>query len=393
MRMLSPAALRTAPATMRPAILLKLATNRGMKVGQYEMMLNPWVSTTIRMLLIAATICAVSFVLGQFAFAAEASKPLIVYFVDVEGGQATLFVTPTGESLLIDTGWDGFSGRDADRIVATAKDAGLSEIDYVLITHYHSDHVGGVTQLAARIPIGAFIDHGDNSDPKDAATLAGWNAYQKLVTEKKFRRISVKPGDALPFRAAHFVIVNGGGKVLEKPLPDAGAANQNCETTPLPPADHTENEYSLGLVLTLGKLRLVDLGDLPWAKELDLTCPVNKLGKADIYVATHHGLFFSGSPALVHGIAPRVAIMENGAKKGGSPSAWDIIHSSPGLVAIYQLHWSDEGGPDHNSPPEFLANLAGPDTGYYLKLMAYSNGDFAILNARTGKTAYYPPQM
>jgi len=264
------------------------------------MMLNPQTSRTIRMLRIAATICAVFFIRGQFAFAADTPKPLVVYFVDVEGGQATLFVTPAGESLLIDTGWDGFSGRDADRIVAAAKDAGLSRIDYVLITHYHSDHVGGVTQLAARIPLGAFIDHGENSAAKDEPTLIGWRAYQKLLVEKKFRRISVKPGDTLPIRAAQFVIVNGGGKVLEKPLAGAGGANQNCGTTPLPPADHTENEYSLGLVMNFGKLRLVDLGDLPWAKERELTCPVNKLGKADIYVATHHGLFFSGSPALVH---------------------------------------------------------------------------------------------
>ena len=358
-----------------------------------KIMLNPRAAKITRVLRTAATFCVVFFMRSQFAFAAETPKPLVVYFVDVEGGQATLFVTPVGESLLIDTGWDGFGGRDADRIVAAAKEAGLSRIDFVLITHYHSDHVGGVTQLAARIPIGAFIDHGENSDPKDAATLTGWNAYQKLLAEGKYKRISVKPGDALPFRAAQFVIVNGGGKVLEKPLPGAGAANHNCAATPLPPADHTENEYSLGLVMDFGKMRLVDLGDLPWAKELELMCPVNKLGKADIYVATHHGLFFSGSSALVHGIAPRVAIIENGSKKGGSPSAWNIIHSSPGLAAIYQLHWSDEGGKDHNSAPEILANLAGPDTGYYLKLTAYPNGDFEIFNARTSKTAHYSPQM
>lgn len=357
------------------------------------MKLNRRASRTTRVLFIAATICAVFLMRSQFARGAETPKPLVVYFVDVEGGQATLFVTPAGESLLIDTGWDGFSGRDADRIVAAAKDASLSRIDYVLITHYHSDHVGGVTQLAARIPIGAFIDHGENSDAKDEPTLIGWRAYQKLLAEGKYKRISVKPDDALPFRAAQFVIVNGGGKVLEKPLSSAGGQNSNCKPTPLPPADHTENEYSLGLAMNFGKLRLVDLGDLPWAKELELMCPVNKLGKADIYVATHHGLFFSGSSALVHGIAPRVAIVENGAKKGGSPSAWDIIHSSPGLAAIYQLHWSDEGGTDHNSAPEFLANLAGPDTGYYLKLTAYPNGGFEILNAKTGKTAHYPPQM
>lgn len=357
------------------------------------MLKNRRAPSPARVLLLAATLCAVFFTRSQYAFAADSPKSLVVYFVDVEGGQATLFVTPAGESLLIDTGWDGFDGRDAERIVAAAKDAGLSRIDYVLITHYHSDHVGGVTQLAARIPIGAFIDHGENSAVKDEPTLIGWHAYQQLLAEGKYKRISVKPGDALPFRAAQFVIVNGGGEVLEKPLPGADAANGNCEATPLPPADHTENEFSLGLVMNFGKLRLVDLGDLPWAKELELMCPVNKLGKADIYVATHHGLFFSGSGALVHGIAPRVAIVENGAKKGGSASALDILRSSPGISAIYQLHWSEDAGAAHNSPAEFLANLAGPDTGYYLKLTAHPNGDFEILNARTGKTARYPPQM
>jgi len=353
---------------------------------------RPWIRLARDILRAVAVICVLFCSCDRFV-AAETQKPLVVYFADVEGGQATLFVTPAGESLLIDTGWDGFNGRDADRIVAAAKEAGLSKIDYVLITHYHSDHVGGVTQLATRIPIGAFIDHGENSDAKDESTLIGWRAYQQLLAEGKYKRISVKPGDALPFRAAQFAIVNGGGKVLEEPLPGAGVANPNCAATLLPPADHTENEYSLGLVMNFGRLRLVDLGDLPWAKELELMCPVNKLGKANIYVATHHGLFLSGSTALVHGIAPRVAIMENSAKKGGSPSAWDIIHSSPGLAAIYQLHWSEEGGKHHNSRPQFLANLAGPDTGYYLKLTAYPDGGFEILNARTGKTAHYPPQM
>src|SRR5437667_10772898 len=272
---------------------------------------RPWIRLARDILRAVAAICVLFCCCDQFA-AAETQKPLVVYFADVEGGQATLFVTPAGESLLIDTGWDGFNGRDADRIVAAAKEAGLSRIDSVLITHYHSDHVGGVTQLAARIPIGTFIDHGDNSDAKDEPTLIGWRAYQRLIAEGKYKCISVKPGDALPFRAAQFAIVNGGGKVLEEPLPGAGVANQNCTATPLPPADHTENEFSLGFVMTFGKFRLVDLGDLPWAKELELVCPANKLGKADIYVATHHGLFFSGSPALVHDIAPRVAIVENG---------------------------------------------------------------------------------
>jgi len=327
---------------------------------------------------------------GLRAAPSDAAKPLQIYFIDVEGGQATLFVTPAGESLLIDTGWDGFEGRDANRIVAAARDAGVSRIDYVLITHYHSDHVGGAPQLAARIPVEAFIDHGDNRETENAPTMTGWNAYQKLLASGKYKRISVRPGDTLPIRGAEFIIVNGGGKVLEKPLAGAGMQNENCKTTTQPPVDHTENEYSLGLVMNFGKLRLVDLGDLPWAKELELMCPSNKIGKADVYVATHHGLYYSGSPALVRGVMPRVAIMENGAKKGGSPSAWEIVHSSSGLAALWQLHWSEEGGAAHNSPAEFLANLDGPDGGNYLKITAWLNGSFDVLNSRTTKTVSYP---
>src|SRR5262249_4450674 len=145
------------------------------------------VSFHISRILLLGLATACFFIVASFTCGAEPPKPLFVYFIDVEGGQATLFVTPSGESLLIDTGWDGFDGRDANRIVAVAKDAGLTKIDYVLITHYHSDHVGGVTQLASRFPIGALIDHGDNSEPKSENVVAGWNAYQKLLSEKSYK--------------------------------------------------------------------------------------------------------------------------------------------------------------------------------------------------------------
>jgi len=338
-------------------------------------------------------VVAIFFAQCLSAAPAGSAKTLQIYCIDVEGGQATLFVTPQGESLLIDTGWDGFNGRDADRIVAAAKDAGISKIDYVLITHYHSDHVGGATQLAARIPVGTFIDHGENTETNDAPTMAGWSAYQRLLATGNYKRISVKPGETLPIKGAEFVIVNGDGKVLERPLSNARMKNENCKPVPQPAADHTENEFSLGLVMNFGNLRLVDLGDLPWAKELELMCPLNKIGKADILIATHHGFNGSGSPALVHGVVPRVAIMENGAKKGASPSAWDIVHSSPGLSAFYQLHWSEEGGAAHNSPAEFLANIGGQDSGNYFKITARPDGSFDVLNSRTGKTgSYLPPK-
>ncbi len=316
--------------------------------------------------------------------------PMIFYCIDVEGGQATLFVSPQGQSLLIDTGWDGNNGRDADRIAAAAKDAGLKKIDYVLITHYHSDHVGGVTQLAARIAIGTFIDHGELRETDNQNTKTGYAAYQKLLATGKYKRISTKPGDVFSVGDMKFTIITSDSKLLEKPLPGAGQPNPFCQEAPnQPPADHSENEFSQGLLMEFGKFRLLDLGDIPFVEEVALTCPINKIGEVDFFIATHHGLFYSNSPALVHGVSPRVAVMENGAKKGASPAAWNIIKSSPGLEALYQLHWSEEGGSDHNSPAAFLANLEGPDMGNYFKIAASWGGDFYVTNSRTGKQDEY----
>jgi competence protein ComEC len=328
------------------------------------------------------------------ALGIPSSKELKVYFVDVEGGQATLFVTPAGESLLIDTGWPGNDGRDADRIVAAAKDAGIKKIDYVLITHFHDDHVGGLPQLVARVPVGTFIDHGDNREAGDAPTLQRWQAYQQLLATGKYKRLTLKPGDKLPVKGMDATVVSSDGALIDKPLPDGGAGRQNasCKESEQRAGDQTENPRSLGVLISYGKLRLLDLGDLTWDKEMELMCPLNRLGKIDVYIVSHHGWQQSGSPALVHGIEPRVAIMDNGAKKGGSPSAWDIIRSSPQLEDLWQLHFSEEGGSAHNVAPEFIANPPGPDAGNYLELIAKPDGDFAIFNSRTKKTKNYPGQ-
>src|SRR3954469_3361716 len=317
-------------------------------------------------------------------------NPLRIYFVDVEGGQATLFVTPANESLLIDTGWPGHEGRDADRIVAAAKNAGINKLDYVLITHFHTDHVGGLPQLVAKIPINAFIDHGDNRESTDAETVKGWNAYEKLLASKKYKRITLKPGDPLPVKGLNGVIVSADGVLLDHPLPGAGAENPSCKDAQNYSVDQTENARSLGSVITFGKLRILDLGDLTSDKEMGLVCPQNKLGKIDIYIVSHHGWNQSGSPALLNAIAPRVAIMDNGAKKGGTPSTWDIIEKSPNLENLWQLHYSDEGGEAHNVPAEFIANVQGPDAGKYLKLTAWPDGKFEVFNSRTQQTKQYP---
>jgi competence protein ComEC len=322
----------------------------------------------------------------------ESHKTLQIFFVDVEGGQATLFVTPEGQSLLIDTGWPGNGGRDADRIVAAAKLAGISKIDYVLITHFHNDHVGGVPQLVARIPVGTFIDHGDNRETTSGPAVQGWQAYQQVLGKGKSKRITAKPGDVLPIQGMRVSVVSSDGALIDKPLPGAGAENSACKDSKQYPADQTENIRSLGTLITFGKLRFLDLGDLTWDKEMELVCPRNKLGKIDVYIVSHHGWYQSSSPALVYGIDPSVAIMDNGAKKGGTPSAWDIIKASPHLEDLWQLHFSEEGGPAHNAPEPFIANLPGPeDAANYLKLTASTDGSFDVFNSRTNKAKHYAP--
>ena len=335
---------------------------------------------------------ALSLSLGPFAGAApapEARKTLLIYFVDVEGGQSTLFVTPEGKSLLTDTGWPGNNGRDADRIAAAAKDAGIKKIDFVLITHYHDAHVGGAPQLAAKIPVGTFIDHGELRETNDDSAKRVFSAYQQLLATGKYKHITAKPGEVLPISGMQVRVVTADGELIERPLPGGGKPNASCENAAKPPVDTTENPRSLGTLITFGKLRILDLGDLTSDKEMELMCPVNKIGTVDIYVVSHHGSQPSGSPVLVHAITPRVAIMDNGAKKGGAPEAWDVIEKSPGLENLWQLHYSEAGGSEHNVEAPFLANLQGPDTGKYLKVSAAPEGSFEVFNSRTRETKKY----
>jgi beta-lactamase superfamily II metal-dependent hydrolase len=313
---------------------------------------------------------------------------LRIYFIDVEGGQSTLFVTPAGKSLLIDTGWPDNNFRDADRIVAAAKSAGLSRIDYVLITHYHDDHVGGVPQLVQHIPVGAFIVHGPNREV-DKGTERGYAAFQKIITDTKTKEIVAKPGDRLPIEGLDVTVISADGKVIQTPLPGAGQPNAFCKQSEIRPPDQTENACSLGVLIRFGELKVLDLGDLTWDKERDLMCPDNRLGKVDVLVVSHHGWYQSSSPALVDAIHPRVAVMDNGAKKGGSIPTLDTVRKASGIKALWQLHYSDEGGAAHNTPSEYIANLDGPDAGHDIELTAGRDGSFTVHNSRTGVDKHY----
>lgn len=336
-----------------------------------------------------ALLSAVLMVAVPFVMAAQSAKPqdvigkLKVYFVDVEGGQSTLFVTPTGQSLLIDTGWPGNNGRDADRIVTVAKQAGLRKIDYVLLTHYHTDHVGGVPQLVARIPVDTFIDHGPVRELDGGITEQGYAEYQKVLAGSHAKHILAHPGDMLAIGGIDVRVISADGNLIANLLQGAGQPNPFCASSEVRPPDQTENARSVGVEISFGKLKLLDLGDLTWDKEMQLMCPLNKLGHVDVYIVSHHGWYQSSSPALVDAIHARVAIMDNGATKGGSTPTLETIEKASGLETLWQLHFSDEGGIEHNTAAKYIANLPGSDAGYSLELVGAQDGSFSVVNTRT----------
>lgn len=316
---------------------------------------------------------------------AQTDPALNVVFIDVEGGQATLFVSPSGESMLVDAGYPGFNDRDADRIAAEAKRAGVSRIDYMVVTHYHRDHVGGVPALAARIPIRTFVDHGASVE-KGEQPDALFNAY--IAVRQKGRHLAVRAGDRIPIAGVDVRVVASDGELITKRLLAGGGANPLCKDFVRKDDDPTENARSVGIVVTFGGFRLIDLGDLTWNKEYGLACPNNLIGPVDVYLTTHHGLSSSGLPVLVHALKPRVAIMNNGATKGGSPEAWRAVRSSPGLEDFWQLHYAADAGSEHNVPPPFIANQ-DETTAHAIRLTAYQDGRFVVTNDGNRRSKTY----
>lgn len=306
-------------------------------------------------------------------------QSLQVFAIDVEGGKSTLFVSPSGQSMLVDTGYDGFQGRDAGRIAAAAKAAGVKQIDYLIITHYHHDHVGGVPQLAAKIPILNFVDHGKNFETvKDNGGV-----YKDYVAQRaKGKHIEVKAGDSIPIEGIQVQVVTASGKAIGSPLPGAGQPNPGCATYAPIKFDGGENAHSIGMLVTYGNFRLMDLGDLYWNQEHDLACPVNKVGTVDVYMTTHHGKKTSSLPQMVWALHPKVAIMNNGPTSGGSPEAWKTIHDSPGFLDLWELHRAG------STPDDFIANLQQED-GKWIQLTALADGSFTVTNGRTGYSKAY----
>jgi beta-lactamase superfamily II metal-dependent hydrolase len=338
---------------------------------------------------------------------AKADGHLLIYAIDVEGGQSTLLVSPSGASLLVDTGWpvvDSHSsdpyqkglhseglpdqnGRGTERIQQAMRDAGITRIDHVLITHFHVDHVGGVPELVKRVPVGEFLDHGPNREDSDI-TRHDYAAYLKAI-EGKPRRI-VHPGDTISIPGLETIVLTGDGEHIAvvpgvKPEPNPYCAGESKWDL-----DETENPRSAGILVRFGKFRFLDLGDLTKAKEIPLVCPDNLIGRVDLYLVNHHGFNLSNAKAFVDAIHPRVAIMDNGAHKAGSPEAWQTVHESPGLEDLWMLHTAEGSDAAHNSAEALIANVKGGTDGAYLKVVASADGGFTVTNSRTGWTKEYP---
>ena len=241
---------------------------------------------------------------------------LTIYYIDTEGGQSTLFVGPTGESLLVDTGNAG--DRDLGRIADTLRTAGVTKIDHLWTTHYHGDHVGALLELAKQFPVAHFYDHG-KPHPNDRIVSSQFlAAYESLSAGK---RTIVKPGDKVKMTGLDITAVASANQFIRTNLPGGGSQNASCAGVKPKDEAHTDpdNGESAGFVLTYGRFRTIDLGDLTWNGELDLMCPTNRIGTVDLYLTSHHGLEKSGSPALVQALRPRVVVMNNGTRKGGTP--------------------------------------------------------------------------
>ena len=341
-------------------------------------------------------------------------KTLDIYVVDVEGGNATLFVTPSGQSVLIDTGNGGPAAqRDGDRILAAIKDAGLTQIDHLITTHWHGDHFGAMETVASKIPIKHFVDHGGTVEAPAPGNAFVGDGYPKLYA--KATHTVAKPGDRIALNGVDWRIVAAAGQHTTAALPGAGKPNPTCAEYKAGMPDPSENAQSVGSVLTFGKFRAVHLGDLTWNKEFELMCPNNPIGTVDLFIVSHHGQAISNSPQLVHALHPRVMVMNNGTRKGGQPDAMKVLHTSPGLEDLWQMHFSLLSGQEYTVPGMFIANTVddqpaslpiGPMTApapgpgappppvhngaaHWIKISASADGTFTVTNARNSFTKTY----
>jgi len=329
--------------------------------------------------------------------ALSAAKTLDMYVVDVEGGKSLLLVSPSGQSMVIDAG----GGREVDRIVEACKAAGVKKIDYMVVSHYDGDHVGGVPALAARMPIVTFVDHGANVQLDNPGYIKNVDAYLALAAKAK--HLVVKAGDRIPIKGFDALVVMAAGKAITEPLKGAGQPNPACDTTPrkvwgldergiLDNHDTNENSQAIVLLVTYGKFRMLDPADLTWNKDRELFCPVNRVGTVDLYMTANHGMVNANSPVMVHALRPRVVIADNAARKGATAEVFQTVESSPGLEDYWQAHYVTAGGEKANTKPDYIANIEGSPDGKAIKVSVERDGAFTVTNTRNNFSKTYKPR-
>jgi competence protein ComEC len=331
------------------------------------------------------------------------SGDLKITWIDVEGGASTLFVSPTGESLLFDTGFPGNGDRDAKRIFAAAKKAGLTKIDHVVISHWHGDHEGGLEALSKMIPIGKFYDHGDGVEPADK------ERHDQYVALAGANRTILKAGDTIPFKGVQVRVLVSEGPVIANAV-NGGGPNPLCANAPRQAPAPPENVRMVALSINYNNFKLASLADSDWSREMELACPVNKLGHVNVYTMNRHGsLDNSGAPALLGAIRPQVIVVNNGPRKGLGQKVEGVkilnanytpyeTHSYlrlaklPGIEGIWQLHKSLlDPDPAHNTAPDMIANLEenAADAGSPITATVAANGRFTVTNARNNFSRTY----
>ncbi len=333
--------------------------------------------------LAAVAVCGEPFA-ARPVVAGEADRRLDVTWIDVEGGAATLIVTPAGESVLVDAGNPG--PRDAQRIFAAAAAAGVKQIDHLIVTHFHGDHFGGVAELAKLLPIATLYDNGvptAHDNEKIGKLIAGY------TDAKVGKRVVIRPGAKIALRSAKgaaptvFQFLGAAQKfIATKGKANAAACKEIIQKDP----DASDNANSAVMLLSHGPFRFFDAGDLTWNLEGQLVCPKDRVGEVDVYQSTHHGRDASNNPVVVRTLKPTVAVVNNGARKGGDASTFTTLRSQPTIRAVYQLHRNlRENGKDANGADEFIANQDEACAGHVVTLSVDSQGKSFVMSVPATK--------
>jgi len=340
------------------------------------------------------SVSRIACLLALFTASLTAAPNLELYFIDVEGGKSVLLVSPSGQSMLFDVGWPASNNRPAstERIVEAVQAAGLKRIDFLVISHFDVDHLGDVPRLVAKIPVGRIFDHGDYqiSNPQAALRFASYEALRE-----KIGHTVLKVGDKVPIKGVDVQVLSAGGQLIAKPLAGAGQRNALCDTYRQQDAlaSDVEDNQSIGLLITSGKFRMLDLADLEAHHSHDLVCPDNLIGTVDVYNANVHGQFKGIALELVGALHAPVIIQANGARKGADAQTWPVLEAAPGprdkTKDIWQLHYSLNAGKDANPPDDFIANLEPSDGFKWIRISAAKNGTFTVTNTRHGFSKRY----